>query len=47
MKDDILSLQKIYKVSWINYFKRKLKKFDIPLHVEGSDFTKNVLKRNW
>ena len=27
-----------------NYFKRKLKKFDIPLHVEGSDFTKNVLK---
>ena len=27
-----------------NYFKRKLKQFDIPLHVEGSDFTKNVLK---
>ena len=26
------------------YFKRKLKKFDIPLHVSGSDFTKNVLE---
>ena len=25
------------------YFKRKLKKFDIPLHIGGSDFTKNVL----
>ena len=27
-----------------SYFKRKLKKFDIPLHVDGSNFTKNVLK---
>ena len=27
-----------------SYFKRKLKKFDIPLHVDGSNFTKNVLE---
>jgi len=27
-----------------HYFKRKLKKFDIPLHVEASDFTKSVLE---
>ena len=27
-----------------NYFKRKLKKFDIPLEVEGTDFTKNALR---
>jgi methylated-DNA-[protein]-cysteine S-methyltransferase len=26
------------------YFKRKLKFFDIPLNIEGSEFTKNVLK---
>ena len=27
-----------------SYFKRKLKKFDIPLHVDGSNFTKNVVE---
>ena len=27
-----------------SYFKGKLKKFDIPLNVNGSDFTKSVLK---